>query len=427
MLLPNPMYRALALAGLLFASSVCARSDVVSWDLERREWSSQVGSTPLVGAYQFATTATGLGLAESTLATPVTTHPLAGTSVQRSWSTNLALGSALPSGSALSTAFEQAFPAGVYRLQALVQATNPITGRVTTRTNALSVVWTNGFPAGVPVITNLAPPEPLAATQTFAWPGFGSAPDYASLYVMEGQFDTNLIAGLLQQGVAALTNLAVRHASPRLDPGPGSVTVTNLNPALDHLVWLEFHRPNPETHQALGEVDSVRANLMFHRREAAPVIVVPPASSTAPAGSTVTLEVVATGGPLTFRWWHDGVLLPQATEATLVLANLGPAQLGTYEVEVANAAGTARSAPAVIGFEESTPTPTRPPGIGIAREDSQLRLRVTGSPNTRFVVERSEDLESWAEHAPVTTDAAGVADLRVVAVNRQRAFRVVLR
>lgn len=422
MMLGNLVRRVLQ---LLLASGCLiggAFADVLSWDLERQEWSTQVGSTPLTGAYQLNTSISGTGLGESSLLSPLATNAVSGSSLQRGWSTNFTFGTDATSIAELAATVDRAFPAGIYQLQALIQTTNPITGRVTSRTNLLSVNWTNGFSAVAPVVTNLAPPAPLAASQVFRWSGFGGSADYASFYVLEGNFDTNLLAGIVQQGASALTNLTVRHASPHLDAGPGNVTVTNLNPALDHIVWLEFDRSNPETNLALGEVSAVRANLMFHRRVAGPVIVVPPASQSVVPGARVTLEVIATGGPLTYQWRRDGNVVPTATAATLILENVTTADGGSYDVEVANAVGTVRSAPAVITVSDPTVEP--PPAVRISRADGQLTLHVTGLPATRHVVERSDDLLAWTEHVTLETDGQGTANLRIAAAASQRAFRV---
>lgn len=82
----------------------------------------------------------------------------------------------------------------------------------------------------------------------------------------------------------------------------------------------------------------------------APVI----ASSTAPAqtvpGGFTVLGVAATSlAPVTYEWRKNGVLIGGATSASLTLTGLQPADSGTYEVIVRNAAGsTTRTFPLQI-------------------------------------------------------------------------------
>jgi uncharacterized delta-60 repeat protein len=72
-----------------------------------------------------------------------------------------------------------------------------------------------------------------------------------------------------------------------------------------------------------------------------PVIIVPPQSQAMALGSIVTLSVEAAGdGPLHYQWRHNGVNLPDATTATLVLSGVGPEQAGEYSVEVSNMLGS---------------------------------------------------------------------------------------
>jgi hypothetical protein len=120
-----------------------------------------------------------------------------------------------------------------------------------------------------------------------------------------------------------------------------------------------------------GPFDSF-ANLTVHRQAAAqgwgatfgtrptaiydfPVITTQPAGQVLAApGGAATFSVVATGSPaLTYQWSRNGVPLPGATTATLTLANVQPAAVGTYAVRVANAAGAVRSAGAALEIRQA--------------------------------------------------------------------------
>ena len=65
-----------------------------------------------------------------------------------------------------------------------------------------------------------------------------------------------------------------------------------------------------------------------------------PASATDIPGKTATFSVAADGTPpLQYQWKKDGVDIPGATAATLVLTNVKASDAGVYTVYVSNAAG----------------------------------------------------------------------------------------
>ena len=81
----------------------------------------------------------------------------------------------------------------------------------------------------------------------------------------------------------------------------------------------------------------------------APWFTAQPQSQTAAASTDVTLSVAAQGtGPLDYQWRLNGLALPGATDASLSLSNIQPAQAGSYTVLVKNLAGSVVSAPAAI-------------------------------------------------------------------------------
>ncbi|MBL9210757.1 MAG: immunoglobulin domain-containing protein, partial [Opitutaceae bacterium] len=81
----------------------------------------------------------------------------------------------------------------------------------------------------------------------------------------------------------------------------------------------------------------------------APVFTAQPAGQTVLAGATVTLSATATGSPTpAFRWRRNGVEIAGATNSTLVLPNVQPADAGDYTVVASNSAGSVTSAPATL-------------------------------------------------------------------------------
>ncbi|MFO1530319.1 MAG: PA14 domain-containing protein [Kiritimatiellia bacterium] len=79
-----------------------------------------------------------------------------------------------------------------------------------------------------------------------------------------------------------------------------------------------------------------------------PLIQTQPAAQSANAGGSATFTVGALGPSLTYQWRRNGVALPGATGATLVLDNLGPVDAGSYDVVIGNTAATETSAAATL-------------------------------------------------------------------------------
>jgi pectate lyase len=81
----------------------------------------------------------------------------------------------------------------------------------------------------------------------------------------------------------------------------------------------------------------------------APVITRLPASQTVEEGQPVTFSVLADGTyPFTYQWYKDDAAIGGATDTSLALVNVQPADEGRYTVTVTNAAGSVTSDPAVL-------------------------------------------------------------------------------
>ncbi len=80
-----------------------------------------------------------------------------------------------------------------------------------------------------------------------------------------------------------------------------------------------------------------------------PAITTQPVGQTVLAGQTVTLTAAASGSPTpTYQWQLNGANLANATGSTLVLANIGTTQAGSYTVVVSNPVGSVTSNPANV-------------------------------------------------------------------------------
>ena len=90
---------------------------------------------------------------------------------------------------------------------------------------------------------------------------------------------------------------------------------------------------------------------------ALPQILVPPASRTLPAGSSMPLLVEASGaGTLRYQWQRNGIDIPGANAARYVVAVVSVEDNGArYAVVVSNAGGSVTSAAAVLTVQASLP------------------------------------------------------------------------
>jgi hypothetical protein len=80
-----------------------------------------------------------------------------------------------------------------------------------------------------------------------------------------------------------------------------------------------------------------------------PAIVSQPASQSVEEGAEADLSVVASGtGPLAYQWTFNGTNLPAATNATLAVTNIHPAQAGNYAVNVSSPYGSVTSSNALV-------------------------------------------------------------------------------
>ncbi|MBM3853669.1 MAG: hypothetical protein FJ399_11010, partial [Verrucomicrobia bacterium] len=80
-----------------------------------------------------------------------------------------------------------------------------------------------------------------------------------------------------------------------------------------------------------------------------PVIAFQPQSLSAAVGASVAFSVTATGTPpLAYQWRQNGEALPGATAASLPLASVRAADVGSYSVVVSNAQGSVTSTAATL-------------------------------------------------------------------------------
>ncbi|MBI5385354.1 MAG: immunoglobulin domain-containing protein [Verrucomicrobia bacterium] len=104
-----------------------------------------------------------------------------------------------------------------------------------------------------------------------------------------------------------------------------------------------------------------------------PVITSQPAGQGRELGETATLSVAAAGTNLRYQWWKDGIALPGATAASLIVTNLQATDSGSqYQVVVTSLYGSVTSAVAVLAVNLATVDNSFDPGAN----NSPLALAV---------------------------------------------------
>lgn len=131
---------------------------------------------------------------------------------------------------------------------------------------------------------------------------------------------------------------------------------------------------------------SAAGTLLVQPAGSGPVIQTQPASTSANRGGTATLTVAATGtGALSYVWWKDGLPVTGGTGATLTIANVQPADAGSYTVVVSNAFGSATSNPADVTVNSAPVITTMQHApIGLAGASLTLMSNVAAGDGVTF-------------------------------------------
>ena len=149
------------------------------------------------------------------------------------------------------------------------------------------------------------------------------------------------------------------------------------------LAYFTFSMTNAVNHTAFGPmvVSSFITNLL-------PVITAQPANTTNAAGSNVQFSVGAASASLTYQWRRGGTNLVNgpkfsgATNATLVVTNIGVTDATNYTVVITNFSGAVTSSPAALVLGASAPP--APTGLTASATNLLINLRwnsVAGATN----------------------------------------------
>jgi hypothetical protein len=145
---------------------------------------------------------------------------------------------------------------------------------------------------------------------------------------------------------------------------------------------------------------SFAAMLTMTRTALGPAILAPPQGRTVFAGATVAFTAdVAGTAPLIHQWRFNGVPIPGATAATLVLGNVNATNAGSYSVTVSNSVAAVTSAGAnLVVISPPQLVPVWNPASG------RLMIHFNGDATRSSIIYASTNLQIWQ---PAATSAPG--------------------
>jgi hypothetical protein len=123
-----------------------------------------------------------------------------------------------------------------------------------------------------------------------------------------------------------------------------------------------------------------------------------PQSLSVSTGETASFKVFATGGGwLTHQWFHQNAPMANATNSTLVLPSVQPADAGDYHVVIANTCTTATSAVATLTL------PLAPQlGGAMKLDENGFEFYLQGQIGAQYAIEKSTNLINWTFFESVT-------------------------
>lgn len=118
-----------------------------------------------------------------------------------------------------------------------------------------------------------------------------------------------------------------------------------------------------------------------------PIILVQPTNQLIGAGGNAVFHVSATGGPLGYQWFKDGVALSGQTSSNCTLLNPGIDGVGSYSVRITNSVGETWSVSATLTFEKQpnangVPRITKHPTNFVVNAGGTAVFSATASPGS---------------------------------------------
>ncbi len=128
-------------------------------------------------------------------------------------------------------------------------------------------------------------------------------------------------------------------------------------------------------------------------------IVSAPLSQTVAPGTNATFSVATAGsGPVGVQWQFNGHNIPNATNATLIITNIQPSQVGAYSVAVSNVVSSV--------FATANLNLTAAPSHfgSLSLSGGLAQCQITATPGSTNVIQASTNLIDWTS---ILTNVAG--------------------
>src|ERR1051325_795591 len=199
---------------------------------------------------------------------------------------------------------------------------------------------TNAFLIALPsgVVQDLGPVFLPSHMFSENWAYWGVVEYFADanwiVYVRDYQ---NIVRTRLPDGltlpVAAFTNLS-------------DMVSFTVSPLLNR--WYFHHQYTSQFRSGSETAGYADASLAHEHQVQPPAILAPPRDRFGKLGSDAFLEVIPSGFPLAYQWQFNGFPITDATNRLLSLTNLSAADVGLYNVIVANGSGSITSSVALL-------------------------------------------------------------------------------
>jgi N-acetylneuraminic acid mutarotase len=273
--------------------------------------------------------------------------------------------------------------------KAAVYAYDPVADSWTTKTSMPTardscagavlngIIYVSGGVTSTGAVATVEAYNPVADTWSTVAPlpakvyGPSAAALNGKIYVMGGLDTNNVTVGNVSVFTPAvtvtLTNIVVTPANPIIAASSNqqftatfyysdgsSQSLTNGN-AGTNLVWSSSSNTvatittNGVATGLTNGVTTIRATSGSVSNNAtltvvsSPTITLQPTNNIVSPNGSVTLNVAATGGVLSYQWKLNGTNIAGATGASLTITNVSPTNIGVYTVVVNNAAGSVTS------------------------------------------------------------------------------------
>ena len=163
-----------------------------------------------------------------------------------------------------------------------------------------------------------------------------------------------------------------------------------------------------------------------------------PRDATVPAGKKATFTVKAIGpAPLHYQWWHNGVGISNATNASYVIPAAVAMSAGTYAVQVSSPLGATLSGNATLNVTAPPLRASHPANYSLTPSSVRMTVELPGDGTVRIIVrgaagaacrlETSADLLHWRPVGELKLAEDGQGEFRDFYREPQSFYRAVLK